>query len=356
MNTDQDKYLILHMPRCDAGLDHILAVVKGAIKEAIHLKRVLVMDTCAMSGNHNLGHELRNLDIERYINLDKTQIYKIENNGSIEQIHNFLRYMRIEDFAHDKYPEESVLQLSDTTPVSEAQNNQYEVIVRATIDYAYYKKFYSDILTVAFHPSDKVMHLTDTILKSMGTSLADAQKRSAVYRDIDFSANRDTWQETILDNPLYYICLHVRGNDAHTHIGFIQAASTPNIKAVVKRNIPKGMRIYLMTDITKPGYFSFLEKDYIVYRYYDFPDLKDLVSGGNNRVDNFMLYSVEKNILQYAYIKLVRKSVVPKIIYTDLRYKTPWRYHFLSFIYRTLPNTLKRYQQRIKGKFRYYFG
>ena len=166
-----------------------------------------------MPAKHNLGHELRNLDIERYINLDKTKIYKIENNGSIEQIHNTFRYIQMENFAHNKYPKKSVLQLSDITPVGEAQNNQYKVITRETIDYAYYKKFYSDILIVAFYPSDKVMHLTDTVLKSIGTSLADAQKRSAVYRDIDFSANQDTWQETILDNPLYYICLHVRGND-----------------------------------------------------------------------------------------------------------------------------------------------
>ena len=45
MNTDRDKYLILRTPELSlAGLDHILAILKGAIKEAIHLNRVLVID------------------------------------------------------------------------------------------------------------------------------------------------------------------------------------------------------------------------------------------------------------------------------------------------------------------------
>ena len=309
-----------------------------------------------MPAKHNLGYTLQNLDIERYINLEKTQIYKIENNGSIRQISDIFRYMRVGDFDRNKYPEELVLQLLGSTPVSEAQNNQYRVIVRTTIDYSYYKKFYSDILIVAFHPSDKVMHLTDIVLRAMGTSLADAKKRSTVYRDIDFSANRDTWQETVPDNPLYYICLHVRGNDTHNQINFIQAASIANIKSMVRKIIPKGMRIYLMTDIRKPVYFSFLEKDYTVYRYYDFPELKDLVSGDTGQVDNAMLYSIEKNILQYAYIKLIHGRALPKIVYTDWIYKTRWRYHFFSFMYDTLPKSLKRYQRRIKGKSKRYFA
>ena len=283
MNTDQDKYLIWRAPdNRSQGLDYILAVMKRVIKEAIHLNRVLVIDKYAMPAFHNLGHELKNLDIERYINLDKTQIYKIENNGSIEQIHNAFRYVRAENFDHNKCPKELVLELSGCTPVSEAQNNKYKVIVRATVDYSYNRQVYSDMLIVAFYPSDKVVHLTDTVLRAMGTSLSDTEKLSAVYRNIDFATNKDTWQNTVLDNPLHYACLHIRGNDMLKYSTFKQSTSESHVKDIIKKKIPRGMRIYLMTDIKKPGYLSFLKKDYTVYRYYDFPELKDLVSGNKS--------------------------------------------------------------------------
>ena len=137
MKTDLDKYLILRIPRSAAGLDHILFVVKGAVKEAIHLNRILVIEKCTMPAKHNLGHTLENLDIERYINLDKTRIYKIENNGSIRQIDNPLRFVRAKDFDNNEYPEELVLKLSGYTPVNETQNNQYKIIIRTTDEYAY---------------------------------------------------------------------------------------------------------------------------------------------------------------------------------------------------------------------------
>ena len=360
MNADQDKYLILRMPEGTAGLDHVLAVVKGAIKEAIHLQRVLVIDKYTMVALHNLGHTLRNLDIERYINLNKTKIYKIENNGSIEQLNNPLRFVRAKDFDDNKYPEELVLRLSNITPVSETQNNQYQVIVRTTRESFYNRQVYTNALNVAFYPSDKVEHLTNIVLRAMGTSLADAKKRSAIYRGIDYASNRHTWQATVLDNPLHYACLHARGNDMSPRASWKQSTSSSHIRDIIKEKIPKGMRIYIMTDVTKPGYLSFLEKDYTVYRYYDFPELKNLVSGDKSPVDNAMLYSVEKNIMQHAYVQLTRTDGVSRIIYTSCTYKIRWRYKILSKMHQnyrgykerypilsTIQKTVRRYKARI---------
>ena len=331
MKTGRDKYLILHTPEKSAGLDHMLAVVKGAIKEAIHLKRILIIDQCTMHERHNLGHKL-SLDIERYINLNKTQIYKIDNNGSIKPLNNPLRFMQARDFDYNKYPEELVLRVLGYTPISETQNNQYQVIVRTTHSYAYYRLVYPDVLIIALYPSDKVVYLTDIVLRAMGTSLSDTEKLAAVHRDIDFSANRDIWQNAVLDNPLYYACMHIRGNDTSKSADYRQAFSRYHIKDLMKKKIPKGMRIYVMTDIRKLGYLSFLEKDYIVYQYYDFPELKNLISGDKSSVDNAMLYSVEKNIMQHAYVKLERTDGVPRVIYTDCIEKVRWRYRVLSVI------------------------
>ena len=91
----------------------------------------------------------------------------------------------------------------------------------------------------------------------MGTSLADAKKLSAMYRDIDFSVNKDTMQDKVEDNPLHYACLHARGNDEIVHAGHKQAASSSHIRHIIKKKIPKGMRVYIMTDIMTLGTWAF---------------------------------------------------------------------------------------------------
>ena len=278
MKTDKDKYLILRIGRTHAGLDHILAIFKSAIKEAISLGRTFVIDKYSMSDHHNLGSVFENLDIERYLNLDETRIYRIKTNGSIEQINSAFQYIYAKDFDLDKYSEEQILESRDQS-ITEEQTNQYKVIVRDTISYSY-TEHYPDIL-VAFHPSDEVIRLTDVVLRTMGTSLADAKKRAAAYKDVDFSSNRDIYQQEMLDNPLDYACVHVRGNDIFAHPHFNYAADPRQVESIVRQMVTKGMRIYVMSDIRDPEYFSFLEKDYIVYQYYDFPELKALISGGN---------------------------------------------------------------------------
>ena len=329
MKTDKDKYLTLRFKKPE-GLDHLLVAFKNAIREAIYLGRTLIIDKYSMHSKHNLGFVLENLDIERYINLDETRIYRIKENGSIEQINNAFRYIHVKDFDLGKYSAEQILKLQHQ-PITEEQTNQYKVIVRDTNDTPCYSRYYSDIL-VAFHPSDEVARLTDVVLRAMGTSFADVKKRAAVYKDVDSSANRDIYKQDMLDNPLNYACLHVRGNDMIRSPRFNYAAHPRQVESIVRQIVTKGMRIYIMSDIKDPEYFSFLEKDYVVYQYYDFPELKALISGGSGQeIDNAMLYSVEKNIFQYATIKIDRSFRYPKIMYLNCSFKLPWRYRFLVF-------------------------
>ena len=128
--TNNDKYLIFRLPRPMAGLDHLLAEFKGAIREAIHLGRTLVIEKQAMDATHNFGHPLK-IDIGRYINLEKTQVYKIEENGSIRQINSSFRYIYAEDFNIDDYSREQVLLTGGSVkPITKEQDRQYKVIIR----------------------------------------------------------------------------------------------------------------------------------------------------------------------------------------------------------------------------------
>ena len=317
LKTNNRKYLVLRSSG-SPGLDHSLAVLKNAIKEAIYLNRTLVINKFSMSAKHNLEHHAENLEYKRYINLDKTQAYKTEQDGSL------FHYIDAENFDLNKYSEKDILLLDrNIRLITEEENNRYEVIIRRTTDASYCKRYY-DIL-VSFYPSDEVEHLTDAVLKSLGTNLTDAKKRSLVYQDVNFSDNRDIFYKKMLDNPLYYAALHVRGNDAYQlWSDYRYWNTTRHLKHIIGTSLPKGCRIYIMSDIYDHHYFDFLKKDYTIYRYFDFPSLEALVSKNNNcEIDNAMLYSVEKNILQYAYIKIVRAKHSPQIVYINSSFNVP---------------------------------
>ena len=111
-----DNYLIFDTANCfPAGLDHKLSTLKCAIKEAVRLDRVLVLRKFAIWHYQNLVYSqitaadiknkpvYKNIKFERYINLAKTEIYKLGNNGDISRIEKPLRYISEEDFDLSAY-------------------------------------------------------------------------------------------------------------------------------------------------------------------------------------------------------------------------------------------------------------
>ena len=318
----------------EAGMDHTLSVFKGAIKEAIYLGRTLVINKFSIDSKHNLGYPAEHLEYKRYINLDKTQIYKIKQDGSLQQINDLFHYIDAENFNLNEYSEKDILLLpiiKEEMPrrylksVTEKENNRYKVIIRSTT-HCRYTQLYDNIL-VRFCPSDEVEYLTDVVLKSLGTSLANAKKMSLTYQGVDFAANNETFYYKTPDAIPYYIALHVRADDSYQQWPENRYwTSHRHLKHIINHScsVYKGRNMYIMSDIQDRCYFDFLKKNYKVYRYFDFPDLEALVSKNNDcEVDNAMLYSVEKNILQYAHIKIVKSKYYPKIIYIDSSFRIP---------------------------------
>ena len=295
-----------------------------------------------MASRHNLGYQLKNLEFKRYINLDKTQIYRVGENGNVQQITNLFHYIDAENFDLNKYSEKDILFIDrnrDIKPITKEENNRYHVIIRKTTIYRYIHQ-YLDI-SVSFYPSDEVERLTDVILKTIGTSLADVKKRALIHQGIDFSANQDTFQQRTPKSPLYYAALHIRANDLCSYSRtFLLYWNRPrNIKRIVNKIIRKGSRIYIMSDIHDRYYFDFLKKDYVVYQYHDFPDLKALVTKNNgHEIDNAMLYSIEKNIFQYASVKIKRIQFAPKIFYIDSSFNVPLLSVSPNFIDKSISN------------------
>ena len=214
-----DKYLIFDTTNCfPAGLDHKLNTLKHAIKEAVQLDRVLVLRKFAIWHYQNLVYsqfptadiknkpEYKNIKFERYINLAKTEIHELGNNGDIREIKKPLRYINEEDFdlsAYTDNPEailktsklagedanhpptsinEHILVMENNERITSQQNNQYKIIVRRTNSYGYIYYDDADRLLVSLYPSDEVEHLSDIVLKSIGTNLDSVKKRFSFYQ------------------------------------------------------------------------------------------------------------------------------------------------------------------------------
>ncbi len=374
-----DKYLIFDTTNCfPAGLDHKLSTLKCAIKEAVRLSRVLVLRKFAIWHYQNLVHsqfptadiknkpEYKNIKFERYINLAKTEIYELKNNGNIRKIEKPLRYMSEEDFDLSAYTDnprailktaglvdespkhaptpinEHILIMENNECITSQQNHQYKIIVRRTNDCGYDDG--AARLLVSLYPSDEVERLTDIVLKSIGTNLDSVKKRFFFYHKAPLQKEQNNHKvEFSQEYPLYYASLHVRGNDSLKHISNQYSANQNNLRRILKHAVPKGSIIYLMSDIAEPHYFDFLNKNYIVYRYFDFPELKALVMNKDKKeIDNAMLYSVEKNILQYSHIKIVRARNCPKLLYTNSSHTIPWWFKLIGLYKYLTTDFIKR--------------
>ena len=334
------KYLLLNIKHPVNNIDHALNILRAAIRESVYLDRTLVIGTFTISADGNLGHALENTSYNRYVDLDKTQICKIED-GNITQTVPPFHYINAEDFDLKAYPDDAVLWMESDKAVTEKLNNQYKVIIRKI---ATNKYNYSDVL-VRFFASDKVDKLSDIVLKAMGTNLETVKTRIKIHHGVDYAANSDVYQLRAPQHPAYYACLCLRYDNPAITPEKLYAMATQQIENSFNRTqINKDRTIYIISDMNKPDYVDALKNRYTIYQYHDFPELKALISGENGReIDNAMLHSVEKNILQYAAIKIIPFEDLSgfPIIYSNSSHTIPWRYKLLAW-YKSLKMKITR--------------
>ena len=326
------KYLLLDIKKPVRDIEHALNILRAAIREAVYLDRTLVVGTFTISADGNLGSALKNTRFNHYANLDNIEICRIID-GNITQLDAPFDYINAESFDLGVYRENEVLSVKNDEIVSTQLNQQYKVIVRK-ITTDKYSPSYTDIL-VHFPASTEVEHLSDVVLNAMGTNLETAKQRAKIHYGVDYAANSDFYQIMTPRHPTHYACLYLRYNDAMVRSDKLYATSIRQIQVIFNRaRITKDRNVYVVSDIDDSDYFQPLEKRCTLYRYYDFPELKALVCGNNKeRIDSAMLYAVEKNILQYATIKMVPFEDLSgfPIIYGNSSHTTPWRYKFLSW-------------------------
>jgi len=320
------KYLIISLSIETKSIDHALELLKKSIAEAIFFNRNLVIGTFSIKASGNLGHTLKNMNYNRFIDLSKTQICTI-NSGNIKQINKALSYTDAENFNINEYSDDEVLLLKDSRTITPELNNRYKVISRRiTTEYV---NSYPDIL-VRFHASSEIDQLTDTVLRTMNTSLSNVKIRNSIHYGVDYSANQDSLKKKKPLHPTYYACLHIPHNNYSMTPTYAYSTSRRQIKKTFTHlNIKKQTTVYMILDTPETKDYDSLKKYCQLYSYYDFPELRALISGDYGQEINYaMLYSVEKNLLQYAAIKIIPfqpLSGLP-IIYNDSSHNIPLRY------------------------------
>ena len=152
---------------------------------------------------------------------------------------------------------------------------------------------------VSLSPSSKVNELSDIVLNRFGTDRQSSEyiqkvinsKTRLKYHDFEFN---------------YYVCMHIRTQARSLHYeDHYYAMQKEQIAYIVKTvsDMHRDIPIYIMSDM-ELSYFDFLKPKYKIYTYRDFPALKKLFDSQKKPVDHNLLYSVEKNIMGHALVKI----------------------------------------------------
>ena len=326
------KYLLFSMGRRKTGVDNVFRMLNLIFKEAQHLNRIPVIGKFTMSPTHNLGDSRSDLNFEDYLDLSNGITFQFKQ-GCPKPIASHLNWIKEEELDLKDYASAKIYALADDEVVTEKMNRHHDVFIRKDPTFKYVstcKEYKYGKYLIDFPYAEKVNKLTDQVLSVLGISRehAIAAQRYFLSRtnDVQPCANKraNAQHRGILLDKVYYACMHMRASIKDRDSGqpiFPFASSKIQIKSVLKHALSKGSRVYIMSDIHGHKFFDFLKSDYQIYRYHDFPELKQLVSGEDgNKIDNVMLYLVEKNIMKYATVKILPPHKGPMIYHLNAVY------------------------------------
>ena len=314
------------MSKSETGVDSAFSMLNRVLLEAQHLSRIPAIGTFAMSPTHNLGDNRFNWHFEDYLDLSNGVTHQVGREGHGPTAFG-VDWIKEQELDLANYAFDQVYNLADNEIVSEEMNQRYDILVRRDPTFKYvsaYKEYELDDCFIDFPYSGKTNGLVDEILDALGMSRKAAMVAQHYFLNKVNSSGWDVRHDCIPLNKPYYACMHVRASIKDRDFGqpiFPFSAVREQIKSVIEHSIARGSRLYIMSDIHQPNFFDFLKSDYRVYRYHDFPKLRQLVSGeGSRKIDNVMLYLVEKNIMKYATVKILAPHKGPMVYHLNTVY------------------------------------
>ena len=290
-----DRY-IYHVPKEDhlVGLLHQRQNLFSLFMEAKYLNRIAIIPPLHLNGKHNNGKSIR-CTWDRYIVLEKLK--------------SFNSYVNLSDFGHIDI--ENCKLVDENTKPSDIINDDNSLIVRKHRKYPNYYKLISffshnnweNKLIYLFQPSKQVSKYS--ILAIMKMKI--------------------------------YHCIHVRRGDKlnlKECPGVNKKTQPEYLKKYLLKYISKGENLYVMSNEKELNYFKPLENIFNLFTYQDFPEFVTL-----SHEDNYLLFSVENEIMQHAKTKI--KTFKEQGYLSLLQYPSTGKKSYKSKIRRKLYSLLK---------------
>jgi len=287
------KPLLDLYPRSGAGLDDRRGLAVNFIRHALVRERIPVLPlNMELSVNHNQDILLTpdGKQWDTYFDLENvTAIFRSQDDNAIMSVKP-VKVLRLPAFLTEAWPQlflgqQSKPCLLDDLPYQENEST----ILRTTIDNRRGESLISKLLKehnlkidIQIPPSQKVKSIAQGVIDKLQT-------------DGDYGV------------------LHVRrGDRLLLSDELLDRATQPGaIMDKVKDIFPEGSVLYIMTDEWDRTFFDPLQARYRVRRYFNFPELAELVYG--KTPNNYLLYAVEKQIASQS-SKECRTFVDPETI------------------------------------------
>ena len=304
--TENQRYLLYDWSQGRKhGLLHCHSDLKCLLHEASLLGRTAVIQNLPLDSGHNFKVPVSG-DPERYFTLPSPAP------GSDKKAVRWLRFKEFEsEPRHTASSQIKHIGQREGHFISREDDRRYRLIVRklsaADINNLPFrlllKNWLGSLSEVAMVPdlqaSKEARNLSGEILKSMGLT-------SAV-------SGRGSPRSGAADDG-FYACLHLRWGDRADDYGFVmrQFLAPKAIRWRLNRiaDLPRGCPLYVMSDLWDCEHFHCLRRDYRVWRYHDFPQLRPLApcaeeSGqDSSHYDSFFLFSVETELMRRAAVKI----------------------------------------------------
>ena len=304
------------------GFDAQIRHLTQSVKVALTMKRIPIIMNGFSSRRHRLdkSNKAALVDMRRYINLPKTEIFALKSNGEIEQSETF-QYIHEQDFDFDSYSKDQIRYI-DHTQIFDDENENYSVVCMLNPEYIsgqkeipkFGKRLYTGFkiplipdYLIIFPPSKLVNNLTDVVLNYFGTTRKDMKLLSSIL--YEFSNLRCGDTGLYYEDLNYYACLHVRYM-VNTRRAREMLKKSSELSKYVKKIVGtayarnnKSIPLYIMSNIMDDDYFNFLKPRYDIYRYTDFDELRERFSR-KEEIDHNLLYAVESNIMRHATVRI----------------------------------------------------
>ncbi len=327
MLQHSDKYLYFPY-EYDGGLDSKTYDLVLLIRVALSLGKIPIIKQARTSFIHRLDdiEQDVSIDWDEHINLSAVKILETTSEGTIKELPETLRYVHEKDF--DWSCPKSQLRRVNGLQLYDGKNEAIRIIVLARDKESLRRKgrdkqlpeiykglYFSPRLNAYFKspfyivipPSRRVENLSDIVINHFGTKRESMKLFTGALYDLPrfrkFSIEQD------FNNFRYYACMHVRfaeyskiASKEIKHADYLRKGIEAAVKNVYEMH-SKNMPLYIMSNIMDADYFDFLKPKYNIYRYTDFEKLVEQVSQ-DGVIDHNLLYSVEKNIMRYAAVKI----------------------------------------------------